>query len=117
MAFEPADQGHVAQGCANPVRPILALGELQGARQVGVHLGELTDRQEVREGHKHEVNESPFCRFADPFDALHRSLEDEQERPARRAAPGPPEIFERLLVVARTFGMEGEALSCPPRSE
>ena len=26
---------------------------------------------------------------------------------------GPPEIFERLLVVARTFGMEGEALELP----
>ena len=35
MALEPADQGHVAQGGANPLRPILALGELQGARQVG----------------------------------------------------------------------------------
>ena len=117
MAFEPADQGHVAQGCTDPVRPILALGELQGARQVGVHLGELTDRQELREGHQHEVDEPPFCRLADPFDALHRALEDEQERPARRAAPGPqsgpPEIFERLLVVARTFGMEGEALELP----
>jgi hypothetical protein len=33
VAFEPADQSHVAQGGADPFRPVLALGELQGARE------------------------------------------------------------------------------------